>query len=65
MDKGQSRYLSNRHVDGIMGETRKKTKKYDSDLSSRFITPEYLRRIFYQEIVRQAEKLILVKISGK
>jgi hypothetical protein len=37
MDNGLSRYPADRHVDGRMGETRKKSKKYDSTLSCRLV----------------------------
>jgi hypothetical protein len=42
MDNGLSRYPTDRHVDGIMGETLKKSKKYNSDLSGRFNVVECL-----------------------
>jgi hypothetical protein len=43
MDNGLSRYLADKHVDGRMGETRKKSKKYNSTLSCRFGTAKCLR----------------------
>jgi hypothetical protein len=42
MDNDMSRYLVNRNVDGRMGETQKKRKKYDSTLSCRFGVVECL-----------------------
>jgi hypothetical protein len=43
MDSGLSRYPADRHVDGRMGENRKKRKKYDTYLSCRFNVVECLR----------------------
>jgi hypothetical protein len=38
-----SRYVDDKNVDGRMGETRKKRKKYDSNMSCIFDTAKYLR----------------------
>jgi hypothetical protein len=43
MDNGISRYLVDRHVNGRMGETQKKSKKYDTTLSCQFSAAESLR----------------------
>jgi hypothetical protein len=38
-----SRYHYDRYVEGIMGETRKKEKEYDSTVSCRFDVSKCLR----------------------
>jgi len=60
-----SKYHSDRHVKGRMGETRKKGKEYYLIVCCRFGVVEFLRWRISQETVGQVWNLVLVEFPSK